>query len=174
MHRLGVPTFLAALLLSAQALCEPQSRSPVSWPAAPNASDREKTIWVELAERGDRKAQTHLGLLYLSGLWVEQSDSEAARWLKAAAVQSDPDAQYYLGDLYLTGRGVRQNPQAAYFWCELSIRLGVTQTLQPAFACSEQAARAITREAVSALRQGVFRWEASRPLVPEAAGDPKS
>src|SRR3990172_2396908 len=95
--------------------------------------ERARTIWLELAERGEAKAQSALGFLYLTGLRVEQNDKEAARWFEAAANQGVPEAQYYLGTLYLQGRGVPANPPAAHFWCELAISLGLTEAMQAAY-----------------------------------------
>jgi len=87
--------------------------------------ERSQTLWVDLAEQGDTKAQTALGFLYLIGLWLEQNDRQAFNWFEAAAVQGVPEAQYYLGTMFLRGRGINANAPAAYFWCELSVTQGL-------------------------------------------------
>lgn len=68
------------------------------------------------AERGNAEAQHNLGLLYESGLGVEQNYREAAQWYRQAAEQGDADAQASLGVLHETGDGVAQNYAEAAQW----------------------------------------------------------
>jgi localization factor PodJL len=59
-----------------------------------------------LANSGNAKAETIVGLKYLDGNGVPENDSEAAKWLDKAAQQGQPVAEYRLGTLYERGRGV--------------------------------------------------------------------
>ncbi|MBS4163303.1 hypothetical protein PRO82_000603 [Candidatus Protochlamydia amoebophila] len=49
-----------------------------------------------LADQGDAKAQYNLGVIYVNGLGVTQSDAKAFKYFKLAADQGDADAQYEL------------------------------------------------------------------------------
>ena len=54
---------------------------------------------------------------YLYGNGVEQSDSEAARWIAASAEQGIADAEAELGRLFEKGKGVeRSDDKAAEFY----------------------------------------------------------
>ncbi len=76
--------------------------------------------WRPLAERGDPKAQTALGLAYYHGQGVPQDFGEAAVWYRRAAEQGYPYAQGLLGYLYFLGEGVYQDFIEAYFWLNLA------------------------------------------------------
>ena len=65
---------------------------------------------------GDVHAQYELGVKYLNGRDVEQSDAQAAHWFKKAAEQGFARAQYRLGLMYYDGRGVVQNHKQAADW----------------------------------------------------------
>jgi uncharacterized protein len=75
---------------------------------------------VRLAERGDARAQTRLGIMLATGRGVPQNFVEAAYWYRRAAEQGDPDAQYLLGVCYDFGKGVPEDWVQAYKWLNLS------------------------------------------------------
>jgi len=58
----------------------------------------------------------HVGLAYLKGEGVPQSDAEAAKWLQKAADQEETDAQERLGYLYENGWGVPLDYERAAKW----------------------------------------------------------
>jgi len=62
--------------------------------------------------------------MYLDGRGVPQSDTEAARWLRRAAEQSNARAQNNLGTLYASGRGLPQDLDEARHWFERAAALG--------------------------------------------------
>ena len=64
------------------------------------------TLWLPLAERGDRAAQFNLGVLYEKGLGVPQDAKQAAKWYLLAAQQGDTQAQDNMGVLHQTGTGL--------------------------------------------------------------------
>jgi len=73
-------------------------------------------VFRPLAEKGDAKAQSILGLMYSYGEGVPVDFREAARWYRRAAEQSSSVAQYNLGMFYLEGKGVSQNTDEAITW----------------------------------------------------------
>jgi uncharacterized protein len=121
--------------------------------------ERSQTLWIDLAERGDTRAQTALGFLYFIGLWLDQNDREAFNWFEAAAVQGTPEAQYYLGTMFLRGRGIAASPSAAWFWCELSVAQGVRAEKNLAHSCREEAARAMSPDEIRTAELRVKSWK---------------
>lgn len=73
-----------------------------------------------LAERGDRLAQYHLGLLYEEGQGLPRDRAQALHWYTEAAKQGDVDACFAIGQMYHLGIGVERNPVAAYHWYDLA------------------------------------------------------
>jgi len=73
-------------------------------------------VFRPLAENGDPKAQSILGLMYSYGEGVPVDYREASRWYRRAAEQDSSVAQYNLGMLYLDGKGVAQNTDEAVKW----------------------------------------------------------
>jgi TPR repeat protein len=73
-----------------------------------------------LAEQGDARAQTILGLMYAKGEGVPQNHGEAVKWYRLAADQHDAQAQYQLAFLYAIGDGVAQDYVAAHMWFNLA------------------------------------------------------
>ena len=73
-----------------------------------------------LADQGNAKAQTLLGLMYAEGSGVAQSYAEAMRWYRRAADQGDYNAQMFIGFLYRDGNGVPQDYVQSYLWLNLA------------------------------------------------------
>ena len=80
--------------------------------------DTAMAVFRPLAENGDAKAQSILGLMYSYGEGVPVDYREAARWYRRAAEQSSSVAQYNLGMFYLEGKGVSQNTDEAISWLD--------------------------------------------------------
>jgi cell division septation protein DedD len=74
------------------------------------------SVFRPLAENGDAKAQSILGLMYSYGEGVPVDYQEASRWYRRAAEQGSSVAQYNLGMLYLEGKGVSQDSDEAVKW----------------------------------------------------------
>ena len=70
-------------------------------------------FYQQAADQGHAMAQHRLGVLYINGQGVAQSDVRAADEFGKAAKQGLPIAQYYLGVLYQHGRGVVKSKQRA-------------------------------------------------------------
>lgn len=66
---------------------------------------------------GILSAQTIVGLAYLHGTGVEQSEHEGVKWLTKAANQNEPLALYELGNLYALGKYYTKNiVEAVKLW----------------------------------------------------------
>jgi uncharacterized protein len=75
---------------------------------------------LQLAQRGDARAQAELGLMYATGRYVPQSFEGAILWYRRAAEQGEPTAQYFLGLMYDKGQGVTADSVTAHKWLILA------------------------------------------------------
>jgi TPR repeat protein len=73
-----------------------------------------------LAEQGDARAQSLLGLIHYNDRGVLRDDAEAVKWSRLAAEQGDATAQFRLGLMYSEGRGVPQDHAEAAKWYRLA------------------------------------------------------
>jgi TPR repeat protein len=62
-----------------------------------------------LADAGNSRAQTYMGILYDNGQGVPQDDAQAVVWYRKAADQGDARAQTHLAAAYESGRGVTRD-----------------------------------------------------------------
>src|SRR3954447_5086947 len=72
------------------------------------------------AERGDARAQGHLGFMYQYGRGVPQSYALALYWYRRGAEQGNPAAQHLLGLMYDKGLGIPTDHVAAHIWLNLA------------------------------------------------------
>jgi TPR repeat protein len=77
-----------------------------------------------LAEQGDAKAQSALGLMYTNGEGVQKDYAEAAKWYRKAADQGYARAQSALGYLYANGSGAPQDYAEARKWYDKAAEQG--------------------------------------------------
>jgi len=82
-------------------------------------------IFRPLAEQGNAKAQSNLGVMYNNGQGVTQDYKEAVKWYGLAAAQGDASAQHLLGTMYDNGQGVTQDFKEAVKWYRLAAAEGV-------------------------------------------------
>ncbi|MBF0195602.1 MAG: SEL1-like repeat protein [Magnetococcales bacterium] len=89
---------------------------------AKNPTDMVATAgWFYAAAlKGDTKSQIELGMMYLVGLGVKESETHAAHYFNLAAQEDDPEAQRLLARLYSLGAGVQHNPAQALKWYMLA------------------------------------------------------
>jgi uncharacterized protein len=80
-----------------------------------------------LAEKGDARAQSTVGLMYYKGNGVAQDDREAFYWFRLAADQGDARAQFNLGGIYFEAQGVPQDFAEAAKWWRLAADHGYPQ-----------------------------------------------
>jgi len=76
---------------------------------------------VELAYRGDARAQAWLGYLYEKGIGVPQNAEKAVYWYHCAADRGQPHAQFLLGMAHDLGRGAPQDYILAYAWTNQAV-----------------------------------------------------
>ncbi|MFL6806799.1 MAG: tetratricopeptide repeat protein [Xanthobacteraceae bacterium] len=80
-----------------------------------------------LAEQGDPRAQSLLGLIYYTGRAGLRNEAEAVKWFRLAAGQGDVAAQFRLGLMYSEGQGVPQDHAEAAKWYQLAADSGYAQ-----------------------------------------------
>jgi hypothetical protein len=80
-----------------------------------------------LADEGDSRAQSMLGLLYYHGQGVQQDFAAAATWLRKAADQDDATALSRLGVMFFEGQGVPQDKIQAMKWLRRAADQGYAQ-----------------------------------------------
>ena len=80
--------------------------------------------FLSLAETGDIRAQTYIGMMYFNGLSVPKNLETAAGWYIKAAEEGHPHAQFYLGWMYDHGKGLEKNKELAFKWLEKAAKQG--------------------------------------------------
>lgn len=81
--------------------------------------------WLrESASAGHPRAQTELGLRYLSGEGVVQDFAQAADWFRRAAEQGSPEGMYGLGNMARFGRAPGTDLVDAYAWLNVAAARG--------------------------------------------------
>ena len=103
-------------IIAAPAIEAPSSLHTASVRDASKAGTDPQQSLRELAEKGQKQAQTDLGLLYAKGIGVERDYATALQWLQRAAAQDAPRAQYNLGLMYERGYGVPRSYDTALDW----------------------------------------------------------
>ena len=104
----------------AQQSFAPQQMTPPQKSAGVPSLDRISA----LANQGNPKAETIIGLKYLDGDGVPVNETEAAKWLSRAAQKGEPVAEYRLGTLFERGRGVPADAAKAMHWYQLAAQAG--------------------------------------------------
>jgi uncharacterized protein len=128
------------------------------------ASPREPANYVaadkimDLAKRGDIKAQAQLGRMYETGRGLPQNYFEAAKWYSRAAVQGDGWAQFELGMLYNKGEGVVRDFVQSYMWLSLSASQAVGDDRDFKARMRDALASKMTREQVAAAQEMARIW----------------
>ncbi len=120
----------AALLsmsgLSASAQYAPENEAGL---AAARAGDMQAAwdIWKPLADAGDARAQSNIGVMYDGGDVVDEDDAEAVRWFMLSAEGGFSTGQFNLANMYKDGAGVAQNQTLAHRWYQAAARQGHPQ-----------------------------------------------
>lgn len=105
----------AALAVALTALPAAAADAVLDGKAAAELGDyvRAVEIWRPLAEAGDPRAETYLGIMYDNGYGVAQDRAQAFRWFERAAGRGFAKAQYHLAFMYQHGRGVQRSQSEA-------------------------------------------------------------
>ena len=75
---------------------------------------------VERAVLGEAWAQNRLGVMLLTGEVVEENNTQAVEWFRAAADKGYAIAQFNLGKMYANGEGIPENSIRAYAWWSMA------------------------------------------------------
>jgi S1-C subfamily serine protease len=86
---------------------------------------RALSIWLPLAEQGDRHAQSNLGFMYEYGQGVARDEQQAAHWYRRSASNGLAAAQFNLALMYADGRGIRQDLPRATYWFQQAAEQGL-------------------------------------------------
>lgn len=99
------------------------------WQAYQNGDFRRAfNEWRPLAEKGDKRAQFNIGVLYDDGKALPEDRSKALDWWTKAAEQGGAQAQHNIGLAYLAGTGVRQDHAQAFFWLKKAAGQGLMRS----------------------------------------------
>jgi TPR repeat protein len=129
-------------------------------------------IFARLAEQGDPRAQTYLGVMYLRGRGVAQNFDVAAFWLHLAAEASLPEAQYFLGLMYDKGQGVAQDFVVAHAWLNLAVSHAEPGQRGRWVLIRDAVASKMTQAQLAQARLLAYTWRPEPPLAFEWRPDP--
>ena len=107
--------------LATLALLEQPGRSrtgfqQAEWLSASGRHAEAAGLYRELADAGDRQAETRLAWMHEAGQGVDRDLREAARRFEIAAVAGEAEAQYALAVMLRTGRGREQDLPQSRLW----------------------------------------------------------
>jgi TPR repeat protein len=107
---------LATLALLEQPTGSRTRFQQAEWLGASGRHAEAAGLYRELADAGDRQAQTRLAWMHEAGRGVERSLPEAVRRFEIAAVAGEAEAQYALAVMLRTGRGREKNLAQSRVW----------------------------------------------------------
>jgi uncharacterized protein len=108
------------------------------WLSASGQHGTAAQLYRELAEAGDRRAQTRLAWMFEAGRGVDRSLPEAARRFELAARAGEAEAQYALAVMHRTGQGRERNLAQSLVWLRLAAAQGYPAAVA-ALASTEEA-----------------------------------
>jgi TPR repeat protein len=119
-------------------------------------------IFLQLAERGDAKAQLNIGLMYAKGDGVPQNFAESASWYQLASERGEPTAQYLLGLMFDKRQGVPQDYVLAYKWLNLATAAATGRTREDWVRIRDAVASKLSLVERTKGQQLAAEWQASR------------
>lgn len=125
-------------------------------------------IWMPLAEKGNARAQTNLGVMYANGHGVPRDYGAAAGWFRKAAEQGDTAGLNGLGYHYDMGHGVPQDYVRVHNWYSIvaansseAYRLNSTEEARGATATRTRPIAANTAQGLTDSQQSHSRIKAN-------------
>jgi hypothetical protein len=113
------------LFVVAPQVAQPASPAPKSYAPPSERSGPSPELILKMANAGDPKANTVLGIRALDEMGAAPVNlADAVRYLSRAAEAGQPVAQFRLGTLYEHAQGVTADPLKAAHWYELSAKQG--------------------------------------------------
>jgi len=79
----------------------------------------------QIDTQGKPESAQHIGIRYLLGRGVEQSNEQAFSWFQKGAEEGDAFAQSELAYMYATGKGTAQDFAAAVKWYQAAAAQGL-------------------------------------------------
>ncbi|WP_084181346.1 tetratricopeptide repeat protein [Polaromonas glacialis] len=107
---------LATLALLEQPTGSRTRFQQAEWLGASGRHAEAAGLYRELADTGDRQAQSRLAWMHEAGQGVERSLPEAARRFEIAAVAGEAEAQYALAVMLRTGKGREKDLAQSRVW----------------------------------------------------------
>jgi uncharacterized protein len=129
-------------------------------------------IFARLAEQGDPRAQTYLGVMYLRGQGVPQNFDAAAFWLHLASETGLPEAQYFLGLMYDKGQGVAQDFVVAHAWLNLAVAHAEPRMRSHWVLIRNAVASKMSEAQLAEARRLAYTWRPEPPVAFEGRPDP--
>ena len=129
-------------------------------------------IFARLAEQGDPRAQTYLGVMYLRGQGVPQNFDAAAFWLHLASETGLPEAQYFLGLMYDKGQGVVLDFVVAHAWLNLAVAHAEPRLRSRWVLIRNAVASKMSEAQLARARELAYTWRPEPPLALEWRPDP--
>jgi uncharacterized protein len=129
-------------------------------------------IFARLAEQGDPRAQTYLGVMYLRGQGVPQNFDAAAFWLHLASETGLPEAQYFLGLMYDKGQGVAQDFVVAHAWLNLAVAHAEPRVRDHWVLIRNAVASKMSEAQLAEARRLAYTWRPEPPVAFESRPDP--
>jgi hypothetical protein len=111
-----------------------------------------------LAEQGEAKAQTALGVIYEQGQGVTQDSTQAASWFRKAAEQGEAKGQTALGVMYESGIGVPPDNVLACMW----LNLAAAQRDGDAAKLRDSLARFMTPDQIAEAQRMAREWKPTK------------
>ena len=168
----GLPLVLLLLLLTGMA---PRAHADVfaqgARAYAGQSYVRSAQIFLPLAERGDPRAQTYLGVMYLRGQGVPQNFDAAAFWLHLASETGLPEAQYFLGLMYDKGQGVAQDFVVAHAWLNLAVAHAEPRLRSRWVLIRNAVASKMSEAQLAEARRLAYTWRPEPPVAFESRPD---
>ncbi|MDB5883833.1 MAG: sel1 repeat family protein [Polaromonas sp.] len=109
---------LATLAALEQPAGTPSRFRQAEWLGASARHAEAAAVYRELADAGDRQAQTRLAWMHEAGRGVVRDLDEAARRFEIAATAGDAEAQYALAVMLRTGKGHAQDRTQSRLWLQ--------------------------------------------------------
>lgn len=123
------------------------------------AQDISTNDLLQIARKGDAKAQYSLGRIYDRGEGVSKDYKEAVRWFQLSAAQGYAPAQHNLGVMYAMGQSVPQDDIQAYMWLSLAALRLTDKDYEVFVATRDTVAKAMTSEQIERAEQLAREWK---------------
>jgi TPR repeat protein len=115
---------LATLATLGQAPEQMEPYQRAEWLSASGQHSAAAELYRQLAQAGDRRAETRLAWMYEAGRGGERSLGEAARRFERAARSGEAEAQYALAVMHRTGQGRERDLAESLRWLRLASAQG--------------------------------------------------